>query len=85
MCIFNCFQVVNCKVDSRDLEFAVFASQQTADGVKLTNLTTSILKMKGSVCSTLNYRIGARSTVAQLTYGSCTIKAPATLKGYNIV
>lgn len=42
-------QVVKCKVDSKDLSFAIFASQQTSEGVRLTNLTTSILKLKGSV------------------------------------
>lgn len=36
-------------MDSKDLSFAIFASQQTSEGVKLTNLTTSILKLKGSV------------------------------------
>ncbi|XP_034304321.2 phospholipid transfer protein C2CD2L isoform X4 [Magallana gigas] len=41
--------VVKCKVDSKDLSFAIFASQQTSEGVKLTNLTTSILKLKGSL------------------------------------
>ncbi|XP_021354892.1 phospholipid transfer protein C2CD2L-like isoform X4 [Mizuhopecten yessoensis] len=41
--------VVTCKTDSRDLSLAVFASQQTAEGVKLTNLTTNILKLKGTV------------------------------------
>ncbi|XP_022321163.1 phospholipid transfer protein C2CD2L-like isoform X5 [Crassostrea virginica] len=41
--------VVKCKVDSKDLSFAIFASQQTTEGVKLTNLTTSILKLKGSL------------------------------------
>ncbi|XP_048775652.1 C2 domain-containing protein 2-like isoform X3 [Ostrea edulis] len=41
--------VVKCKVDSKDLSFAIFASQQTSEGVRLTNLTTSILKLKGSL------------------------------------
>ncbi|XP_061183848.1 phospholipid transfer protein C2CD2L-like isoform X4 [Saccostrea echinata] len=41
--------VVKCKVDSKDLSFAIFASQQTTEGVKLTNLNTSILKLKGSL------------------------------------
>ncbi|XP_060073125.1 titin-like [Ylistrum balloti] len=41
--------VVTCKTDSRDLSLAVFASQQTAEGVKLTNLTTNILKLKGTL------------------------------------
>ncbi|KAL4229375.1 intracellular signal transduction [Mactra antiquata] len=39
--------IVNCRVDSRDLSFAVFASQQTHDGVKLTNLTVTVLKLRG--------------------------------------
>ncbi|CAC5415082.1 unnamed protein product [Mytilus coruscus] len=38
------------KVDSKDLSFAIFASQQTSGGVKLTNLTASILKLKGTIC-----------------------------------
>ncbi|XP_033758789.1 LOW QUALITY PROTEIN: phospholipid transfer protein C2CD2L-like [Pecten maximus] len=41
--------VVTCKTDSRDVSLAVFASQQTAEGVKLTNLTTNILKLKGTL------------------------------------
>ncbi|XP_071172567.1 C2 domain-containing protein 2-like isoform X2 [Mytilus edulis] len=38
------------KVDAKDLSFAIFASQQTSGGVKLTNLTANILKLKGTIC-----------------------------------
>ena len=43
------FQVVTCRIDSRDLSFAVFASQQTHEGVKLTNLIITVLRLKGQV------------------------------------
>ncbi|KAL3885788.1 hypothetical protein ACJMK2_025826 [Sinanodonta woodiana] len=38
---------VHAVVDSRDLSLAVFASQQTHEGVRLCNLTVSILKLRG--------------------------------------
>ncbi|XP_052286622.1 phospholipid transfer protein C2CD2L-like isoform X7 [Dreissena polymorpha] len=41
--------VLNCRVDSRDLSFAVFASQQTHEGVKLTNLVITVLKLRGQL------------------------------------
>ncbi|CAC5415084.1 unnamed protein product [Mytilus coruscus] len=44
------------KVDSKDLSFAIFASQQTSGGVKLTNLTASILKLKGTLKGTICFK-----------------------------
>ncbi|XP_052804410.1 phospholipid transfer protein C2CD2L-like isoform X2 [Mya arenaria] len=41
--------VLTCRVDSRDLSFAVFASQQTHEGVKLTNLVVTVLKLRGQL------------------------------------
>ena len=43
------FQDIDCHVESRDISFAVFASQQTHEGVKLTNLTVHVLKLRGHV------------------------------------
>ena len=40
-------------MDSHDISFAVFASQQTHEGVKLTNLTVNILKLKGHVSNNI--------------------------------
>ncbi|WAR05647.1 hypothetical protein MAR_021016 [Mya arenaria] len=42
-------EVLTCRVDSRDLSFAVFASQQTHEGVKLTNLVVTVLKLRGQL------------------------------------
>ncbi|KAK3106854.1 hypothetical protein FSP39_001393 [Pinctada imbricata] len=58
--------VIKCKVDSKDLSFAVFASQQTAEGVKLTNLTASILKLKGSL--RLRCYLSGRDMMAEVSF-----------------
>ncbi|XP_060605436.1 uncharacterized protein LOC132757953 [Ruditapes philippinarum] len=41
--------VLNARIDSRDLSFAVFASQQTHEGVKLTNLVVTVLRLRGQL------------------------------------
>ncbi|XP_035828502.1 uncharacterized protein LOC118478624 [Aplysia californica] len=41
--------IIHAKLETRDLSFVVFASQQTHEGVKLTNVTASVLRLKGTV------------------------------------
>ncbi|XP_041372939.1 uncharacterized protein LOC121386181 isoform X12 [Gigantopelta aegis] len=41
--------IIHIKVESRDLAFSVFASQQAHDGVRLTNCTATVVRMKGSL------------------------------------
>ncbi|CAG5123852.1 unnamed protein product, partial [Candidula unifasciata] len=41
--------IVYAKLETRDLSFVVFASQQTHEGVKLTNVTASVLRLKGTL------------------------------------
>ncbi|GFS26682.1 C2 domain-containing protein 2-like isoform X3 [Elysia marginata] len=41
--------IIHAKLESRDLSFVVFASQQTHEGVKLTNCTASVLRLKGTM------------------------------------
>ncbi|XP_045208200.1 phospholipid transfer protein C2CD2L-like isoform X4 [Mercenaria mercenaria] len=41
--------ILTARVDSRDLSFALFASQQTHEGVKLTNLVITVLRLRGQL------------------------------------
>ncbi|GFO45832.1 C2 domain-containing protein 2-like isoform x3, partial [Plakobranchus ocellatus] len=50
--------IIHAKLESRDLSFVVFASQQTHEGVKLTNCTASVLRLKGTL-RVQSYREGA--------------------------
>ncbi|KAK3734733.1 hypothetical protein RRG08_059912 [Elysia crispata] len=50
--------IIHAKLESRDLSFVVFASQQTHEGVKLTNCTASVLRLKGTM-RVQSYREGA--------------------------
>ena len=42
-------QVVMAKIESQDLLLSVFASQQTGEGVRLTNCIAHVLKLNGTV------------------------------------
>uniref|UniRef100_A0A2C9L2B8 C2 domain-containing protein n=1 Tax=Biomphalaria glabrata TaxID=6526 RepID=A0A2C9L2B8_BIOGL len=50
--------IIHAKLESRDLSFVVFASQQTHEGVKLTNCTANVLRLKGTL-RIQSYREGA--------------------------
>uniref|UniRef100_A0A0B7AMH6 Synaptotagmin-like mitochondrial and lipid-binding domain-containing protein n=1 Tax=Arion vulgaris TaxID=1028688 RepID=A0A0B7AMH6_9EUPU len=50
--------IIHAKLEARDLSFVVFASQQTHEGVKLTNVTANVLRLKGTL-RVHSYREGA--------------------------
>ncbi|XP_059144747.1 phospholipid transfer protein C2CD2L-like [Physella acuta] len=50
--------IIHARLETRDLSFLVFASQQTHEGVKLTNCTASVLRLKGTL-RIQSYREGA--------------------------
>uniref|UniRef100_A0A0B7BHJ9 C2 domain-containing protein n=1 Tax=Arion vulgaris TaxID=1028688 RepID=A0A0B7BHJ9_9EUPU len=65
--------IIHAKLESRDLSFVVFASQQTHEGVKLTNVTASVLRLKGTL-KVQSYREGADVKVSFNFEGKPEIK-----------
>ncbi|CAL1543471.1 unnamed protein product [Lymnaea stagnalis] len=65
--------IIHAKLETRDLSFVVFASQQTHEGVKLTNCTASVLRLKGTL-RIQSYREGADVKVSFNFEGKPEIK-----------
>ncbi|BFZ13818.1 hypothetical protein BsWGS_16857 [Bradybaena similaris] len=65
--------IIHAKLETRDLSFVVFASQQTHEGVKLTNVTASVLRLKGTL-RVQAYREGADVKVSFNFEGKPEIK-----------
>jgi hypothetical protein len=65
--------IVHARLEARDLSFVVFASQQTHEGVKLTNVTANVLRLKGTL-RVQSYREGGDVKVSFNFEGKPEIK-----------